>query len=263
MERRDRGAGGGEPRDAEGESPEARPVSDAAALADVGWPTSDADALAEGARPTSDAAAFADGGLAVADLLARAFRDNPMNRAVLRRRPASRVRANRVGARLLLERAREAGHVLVATSGAGAESRASPTGGTLVGALVGFGPDLPPPPTPGLHHLTLLLRQGLRATWRWGVVQAELAAIRPTDRHWTLAMVGVEPGDWGRGLGAGLVARWVAAVAHDPAPAWVETDRPELVPFYRRFGFEPEARARVHGVEVVGLLRPAPSPGAA
>ncbi len=199
-------------------------------------------------RRASDPTAFADGGVAVAGLLARAFRDNPMNRAVLRRGPAARVRANRLGARLLLQRAEASGHVLVADAEAGGPA----------GALVGFEPVRLPPPGASLRQLALLLRQGLGATLRWGRVQGELEAIRPVDPHWTLAMVGVEPEAQGRGIGAALVARWVEGIAGAPAPAWVETDRPELVPFYQRFGFEPVARREVLGVEVVGMLRPAP-----
>jgi len=195
--------------------------------------------------------AFADGGAAVARPLARAFRDNPMNRAVLRRAPDARVRANRLGARLLLGLAAETGHVLVANSPGG--SRAEPAG-----ALVGFPPDRDPAPAPTLRQLGLLLRQGLGATLRWGAVQSELARIRPTEPHWTLAMVGVDPSAQGAGLGGELVARWVDGLGVMPAPAWVETDRPELVRFYARYGFEPEARCTVHDVEVVGLLRPAP-----
>jgi len=204
----------------------------------------------------SDEAAFADGGRAVAELLARAFRDNPMNRAVLRRSPAARVRANRIGARLLLQRARAAGHVLVA----GADEAVDPSGSLLFpeGALIGFEPLRRPPPRPSLGHLGLILRQGLAATLRWGVVQAELTLIRPSEAHWTLAMVGVAPEAQRRGVGAALVGRWVEGIERAPAPAWVETDRRELVPFYRRFGFEPAARCTVYGVEVVGMLRPAP-----
>jgi GNAT superfamily N-acetyltransferase len=184
----------------------------------------------------------------VAELLARAFRDNPMNRAVLRRGPAARVRANRLGARLLLGRAEGAGHVLVAS----AEENVPQ------GALVGFEPTRLAPDRPSLRQIGLLLRQGPGATLRWGRVQAELAEIRPVEPHWTLAMVGVDPVAQGRGLGAAVVARWVEGIARAPAPAWVETDRPELVPFYQRFGFEPRARREIFGVEVAGLLRPAP-----
>jgi len=199
-------------------------------------------------RRASDPAAFADGGQAVASLLARAFRDNPMNRAVLRRSPDARVRANQLGARMLLRVAETSGHVLVAEAGAGGPS----------GALIGFEPFRPPAPSASLAQALLLLRQGLRAALRWGAVQAELASIRPDDPHWTLAMVGVDPDRQGAGIGAGLVARWVDGIAAVPAPAWVETDRLELVPFYQRFGFEPEARCTVHGVEVAGLRRPEP-----
>ena len=76
----------------------------------------------------------------VADLLACAFRDNPMNQAVLRRAPAARIRANRFGARLQLRAARRRGHLLVDRP----DEIGSPRG-----AIIGFAPDRPAPGLPG------------------------------------------------------------------------------------------------------------------
>lgn len=182
-----------------------------------------------------------------------------MNQAVLRRRPQARVRANRIGARLLLDLARKTGHVLTADS-VGVQCEPLPQGDRdrprLDGALIGFPPERMAAPPPSFHQIGLLLRQGLGATLRWGAVQTALAAIRPIEPHWTLAMVGVEPSRQGSGIGGALVARWIAGLAGSPAPAWVETDRPELAAFYGRFGFELSARCEVYGVEVLGLRRP-------
>lgn len=182
-----------------------------------------------------------------------------MNRAVLRRGPAARIRANRIGARLLLDLARRTGHVLTVNAGdpEGVGHRAESAADALlpIGALVGFPPDRRASTGLSLRQLGLLVRQGVGPTLRWGAVQAALTPIRPAEPHWTLAMVGVEPDEQASGVGAALVARWVEGLAGSDAPAWVETDRPELVSFYARFGFEPEARAHVHGVEVVGLRR--------
>ena len=187
------------------------------------------------------------------EVLARAFRDNPMNRAVLRRSPARRLRANRLGATGLLAQADRAGHVLVdpnAEIGSSASANRLPRG-----VLIGFGPIRPDHGQLGLAQAFLLLRQGVGATRRWSQLQRVMQTVRPAEPHWTLAMIGVESTDRCQGVGTRLIARWLERVSADDHPAWVETDRPELVPFYRSFGFELAERCTVHGVEVACLLR--------
>ncbi|MEN8160046.1 MAG: hypothetical protein ABFS41_08250, partial [Myxococcota bacterium] len=51
---------------------------------------------------------------AAAEVLARAFRDNPLNQAVIRAEPAARVRSNRAGVRSYLPLAHELAHVAAA-----------------------------------------------------------------------------------------------------------------------------------------------------
>ena len=107
-----------------------------------------------------------------------------------------------------------------------------------------------------LSRLWLALRQGLGASLRWGEVQRALAPTRPSSPYWTLSMVGVDIAAQGRGIGRQLVAGWLEHVASDAADAWVETDRPELLSFYRGFDFEVEAESSIFGVTVYGMRRP-------
>jgi GNAT superfamily N-acetyltransferase len=187
---------------------------------------------------------------ALASLLARAFRDNPMNRAVLRRSPQRRERANRLSAQLLVAHAREFGHVLI-----DGDSPRNP-----LGALIGFdSARLVAPSPPVFARLWLVLRQGLGTMGRWGRVQSELEKHRPKYEHWTLSMVGVAPSEQGKGIGAALVADWLAEVDRAGGTAYVETDRAELLPFYQRFGFVREIEATIFDVDVFGLVRPARS----
>ena len=58
------------------------------------------------------------------------------------------------------------------------------------------------------------------------------------ERHWHLGPVSVEPGLQGAGIG-GLMLRAFAEQMDDTGEvAWLETDKPENVVFYRRAGFE-------------------------
>jgi GNAT superfamily N-acetyltransferase len=184
---------------------------------------------------------------AVAAVLARAFRDNPLNRAVIGGQAARRLRANRAGMRATLAAARGRCPVWVAESEAGRP----------LGALLGMPEDAwPLAPPPVWDQLRVLLVQGPRVAGRWARVFDELAARHPPASSAYLGLVGVEPDAQGRGLGAALVTRWLAAVDAARTPAYLETDRPELLLFYGRFGFEPVERADVLGVRVHFLWRP-------
>jgi ribosomal protein S18 acetylase RimI-like enzyme len=59
----------------------------------------------------------------------------------------------------------------------------------------------------------------------------------PKEPHWHLGPVGISPPLQGRGIGTQLMNRFCALVDEDRRPAYLETDRPENVPFYKRFGF--------------------------
>ena len=67
------------------------------------------------------------------------------------------------------------------------------------------------------------------------------------ERHWHLGPVSVEPGLQGAGIG-GLMLRAVAERMDAAGEvAWLETDKPENVVFYRRAGFEVSDEVNEHG----------------
>jgi GNAT superfamily N-acetyltransferase len=180
-------------------------------------------------------------------VLARAFRDNPLNRAVIGGSPARRVRANRAGVSAYLPTALARARVIGVREG-----------GALAGVLVATPPGgwpLPPPDLAGFARL--LWGQGLRVARRWSEVSRELRAWHPLDPHWYLATVGVEPGRWGRGAGHALLADFLACVDAQRARAYLETDRRELAGFYGRAGFELRREIEVLGVPVLLMERPA------
>ena len=180
-------------------------------------------------------------------VLARAFRDNPLNVAVIRSDdPQRRLRCNVHGARSLLPTAERHGSVLAARAG-----------GVVVGLLIAvppFGYPLPAPPV--LRRLRALLGQGLAVAQRWGEVFEALDVLHPREVHAYLGTLGVAPGWQGRGVGAALLDAWLDGVDAEGLPAYLETDRERNVAFYRRGGFEAAGETEVLGVRVWRMWRP-------
>lgn len=179
-------------------------------------------------------------------VLARAFRDNPLNAAVIGPDPARRLRANLHGARALLPIA--LAHALVLA----ARGRGVPEGVLVATAPFGW----PLPPSSLGAHLRRVLAQGLRVSRRWGIVFEALASTHLREPHWYLATLGVAPESQGRGIGTALLARWLARVDAEGSPAWLETDREINVGFYRRAGFEVALRTEVLSTPVWCMARP-------
>jgi ribosomal protein S18 acetylase RimI-like enzyme len=183
-----------------------------------------------------------------AALLARAFRDSPLNRRVLGGRgPAARLRANARGLGAALPAARVHGLV----TGAWADGV---LGGVLVAAPPPGGP-FPAPPL--LTRLRTVLGQGLAVAGRWAAVEEELAGWRLGEAHWRLASLGVEPALAGRGIGGALLSEWLARVDRDALPARLETDEPRNLAFYARVGFDVAEERALLGAPV-WLMRRAP-----
>jgi ribosomal protein S18 acetylase RimI-like enzyme len=179
-----------------------------------------------------------------ADLLARAFSDDPLM--------------------TYLVPPREARLVLGAMCRDGASAGVM-EGVWLDGRLVGVAVWLPP----GADEPTL--RRELTQLPQWARLAARrpqavprllradrtLDALHPPQSHWFLSLLGVEPAVQRRGIGGALVA---AGLARRGALAvHLDTSRPENLPWYRRFGFE--VTAEVHAVPGAppswGMLRSA------
>ena len=185
-----------------------------------------------------------------AHLLARAFRDNPLNVAVIGEgAPERRVRANRHSVRALIPVACRHGRVL----GARCDGRLA---GVLIATPPYFYP-LPPPPLGA--RLRSLVGQGPRVSRRWREVFEALSAVHPVEPHHYLGTLGVDPPLQRRGVGAALLAGWLAEVDRDRCCAYLETDLPENVAFYERAGFDVEGELAIFGARVWRMRRPAPA----
>jgi len=84
---------------------------------------------------------------------------------------------------------------------------------------------------------------------------AQWAAADPTEAHWHLGPVGVEPGYQGRGIGGAVMRAVCAWLDEDAHLAWLETDKQRNVRFYSALGFEVAAHDIVLGVETWYMRR--------
>lgn len=197
------------------------------------------------------------------EVLAQAFRDNPLNVAVIGSDPARRLRCNRAGMRQLLPVARRHGLVLGARGGGDPGMELSTTRGTgLAGALVAAPPYTHPLPAPPLSaQLHALWVQGFGVRSRWTRVFAHLERIHPIEPHWYLATLGVVPDARSRGVGSSLLRCLLGRADRDALPCYLETDRAENLAFYEAAGFAVERESRILGVRVWHMWREAAASG--
>ena len=77
-----------------------------------------------------------------------------------------------------------------------------------------------------------------------------VAEYRPSEPHWYLPVMAVDPAYQGGGLGGALLADACARLDREGAAAYLESSNQRNVPFYERHGFE------ALGVIEVGALPP-------
>jgi ribosomal protein S18 acetylase RimI-like enzyme len=177
-------------------------------------------------------------------LLAAAFRDNPLNVAVIAGDAQRRLRCNEAGMRQLVPVARERALVLAA--------RRDGVRGVLI-ATPPHGYPLPPP-SPTIQ-LRTLWTQGLRVRLRWGRVFEHLDRLHPLEPHWYLATLGVHPEWQGRGIGRELLAALLRRSDAEHGECYLETDREQNLPFYEAAGFRVAHESRVLGVSIWHMRR--------
>jgi ribosomal protein S18 acetylase RimI-like enzyme len=60
----------------------------------------------------------------------------------------------------------------------------------------------------------------------------------PTEPHWYLPLIGVDPSQQGNGVGSALMKHALEIVDRDHMPAYLESSNPKNVSLYERHGFE-------------------------
>jgi ribosomal protein S18 acetylase RimI-like enzyme len=85
-------------------------------------------------------------------------------------------------------------------------------------------------------------------------VLEQMQTAHPTDPHWYLPWLGVDPASQGGGLGGRLLSACLAVVDESRLPAYLETPNPRNLSFYRRHGFEVTGTAQAGGCPPVTFM---------
>ena len=160
----------------------------------------------------------------LSEVLARAFETDPVHRWILPSDLHWPRRAPRMFSALLRERIRHGG-VLTTSDCRGAAlwyppEQAHPFFGDRV-AL----------------SLRMLLVLGNRAP-EIGRSLGEVVRHRPREPHWYLSVLGTDPQHQGGGVASSLLRPVLERCDADELPAYLESSKPENVPFYERHGFK-------------------------
>ena len=85
----------------------------------------------------------------------------------------------------------------------------------------------------------------------------QMEQCHPSEPHWYLPMIGVEPYAQGRGIGGALMRHAVARCDRDGTAAFLESSNPRNISLYERHGFEVVGQIQVGAAPVVTpMLRP-------
>lgn len=66
----------------------------------------------------------------------------------------------------------------------------------------------------------------------------QMEKFRPTEPHWYLPMIGVDPAYQGTGVGSALMAEALKVVDNEGLIAYLESSNPRNISLYERHGFE-------------------------
>jgi ribosomal protein S18 acetylase RimI-like enzyme len=181
----------------------------------------------------------------VLDVLSRGMRDNPLHVAAFGENPERRRRKFR---RLLsaMFSVKDFSHTLVARR----------EDGVIVGVCGMLPPeDCLPDLGQRLRLLPTLLSLGPRVAGRLMRWMGVWEKHDLEERHWHLGPLAVDAHLQGMGAGSLLMQVFCAQMDAACEDAYLETDKPENVRFYERFGFEVVGEAKVLGVTNYFMLR--------
>jgi ribosomal protein S18 acetylase RimI-like enzyme len=129
-------------------------------------------------------------------------------------------------------------------------------GGRVAGASLCYGPGAYPLSFGvWLRNSAGALPLGPLAMLRLASIDAWMRKGHRAQPHWYLFMLGVEPRDHGRGFGGALLRRLSERADRDGVPAYLETDTPENVPLYERFGYTVTEEAQLREFSSLTMWR--------
>lgn len=86
----------------------------------------------------------------------------------------------------------------------------------------------------------------------------QMGAFHPSEPHWYLPMIGVDPTEQGRGHGSALLRRGLARCDADGLPAYLESTNLRNVPLYEQFDFQVVGQIKTRTSPVIiPMVRPA------
>jgi len=88
-----------------------------------------------------------------------------------------------------------------------------------------------------------------------------IEAAHPSDEHWYLHILGVDPSCQRTGVGRAVIEPVLERCDSEGLPAYLVTQKPENVPWYERSGFEVRDELRVRGSPPVWSMGRNPGPG--
>jgi ribosomal protein S18 acetylase RimI-like enzyme len=128
----------------------------------------------------------------------------------------------------------------------------------IVGAMrIVKWPDCQTSPLQGLKMMPEMMKTGGIGTLRRGLkLRGTWAKADPKKPHWHLDPLGVTPELQGQGIGSQMMEYYCKHVDELGMAAYHETDRPQNVRFYERFGFKVVGEESINGVPNWYLWRP-------
>ncbi len=112
-------------------------------------------------------------------------------------------------------------------------------------------------PLQGLKMMPAMMKAGGLGGMRRGMkMRGAWAKKDPKKPHWHLDPIGVTPDLQGQGIGSQMMEYYCNHVDKLGMAAYHETDRPQNVKFYERFGFKVVGEESINGVTNWYLWRP-------
>lgn len=109
-----------------------------------------------------------------------------------------------------------------------------------VDGYVGAALWLPPDVHPDENALIALLQQTVSEQIQkdFFPVLEQMGRYHPSEPHWYLPLMGVEPSQQGKGFGSALLQHILIQFDRDNKIAYLESSNPRNIPLYKRHGFE-------------------------
>jgi ribosomal protein S18 acetylase RimI-like enzyme len=106
---------------------------------------------------------------------------------------------------------------------------------------------LPPDVHPDEEALNALLERSASEQTLKDLLEVfdQMRSYHPSEAHWYLPLIGVDPFRQGRGLGSALMRHALARCDGEGKPAFLESSNPKNVSLYERHGFEVLGRIQV------------------